>query len=97
VQLDVAYSEISRIINYMSNTITPIAPIIPQHIQNISTITPSSQDSFWCSHCDQVMVDSPDKGSLFRVFGHVKESGGYGSYDPVFFAVCSECSKTPQG
>lgn len=46
----------------------------------------------WCSHCDEVFVDSHKKGKLFSVNGHVQENDGkLGNYEAVFFTVCNGC------
>ena len=47
---------------------------------------------FWCSVCDQHLVDSTNKqtGRFYQVFGHEFHTGDYTS---VFIAVCPLCDR----
>jgi hypothetical protein len=55
-------------------------------------------EEFWCSCCDDVIVDSkdPKTGKFFLQYGHVYKADGTkgwadSEYHSVIFAVCHEC------
>lgn len=51
-------------------------------------------EHFWCSVCDNVLVDSDDEetGQFFKVYGHTMNlRGELEDYTNVVFAVCSQC------
>lgn len=62
--------------------------------------SPRTAQSFWCTKCDAVAVDStkPETGSFHLQYGHAfnpKTSSydGEGEYLGVMFAVCKSCNE----
>lgn len=53
-------------------------------------------EKFWCSECDQNLVDSNDAktGSFYSTIGHVYTGDGKtGDSCMVVFALCPSCDK----
>ena len=65
---------------------------MPGNIVNSNDKLISAEYYCWCSHCDRVLVDSPEKGNFYMAFGHLRmEDGSLGGYEPVYFSLCKEC------
>ena len=57
---------------------------------------PTGHSQFWCSYCDNHVVDSHlmDSGCFFLMGGHTysQRTKGYdGNYNIVMFAICKHC------